>query len=57
MNQLDFHQPEWTHRKLTQYYVKFKDGRRIVLWAYDATDAKYAVSDNGNDVIEYGTHY
>ncbi len=53
MKCIDFHKPEWTHRTLSKYYVKFRDGRKIYVWAWDATDVMDAV-DNGT-VIEYGT--
>lgn len=36
---LGFNHPEWTHRRLSRYYVKLVNGCVYYVWAYDACDA------------------
>lgn len=49
---LDFHRPEWTHRTLSLYYVKYKDGSLFLRRAFDAVDAVDSL--DRSQVVEYG---
>ena len=54
---IDFHRPEWTHRKMSLYRLHYRrDGVEFTrdVWAWDACDAKDSCGRDGLWMTESG---